>query len=193
MELGSKELGRALKRVRHAASKTEPRFTLIWVDAGPREKTVRVVAADNFRLAVATIWPAGNDSDVFPFAVGLNYLTPLLYFLAAAEDTVKLAPAREGSATLFWDSFSAITIPNALDAGHPVPDWRPLANAPREHKVKLNLTYLTEAVPDVETGQNGWLALNGENEAVALLTEDYQELIMPLRVTGTEKLPESFG
>lgn len=177
MNIEPKALGKALKSVLHAAKGTEERHAYIWLQAGPRETFCRVVATDNYRLAIASV-PFEGVGTEREFAIHRDDVTALLHFLARARAPMRVLPWEENK-VMFQDIDSALVLTSSATAK--APDWRKVTEQEWSQQVQVNLAHIGEAA--TAAGETGYLKVTAEwgEKPMAFVTQDYAEYVMPMR------------
>lgn len=196
--MDSKELGSALKQVKHAAHPDALRdFACVWLEPDG-ETTYRVIATDGIRIAVAEREDPELKAQLGEtVAVHVGDVPVLLYWLAR-NDVFKISLGVEGYVG-FQSYRSGLTL-NRHQAK--LPDWRTVVNqmalGDGRKRVLMNATFLSEAAASFDKGQNLILEMDGPLQAISLLVPNegvgntgYREFIMPKRETSAADIPKA--
>lgn len=185
--VASADLDAALARVAHAMAPDDSRPILAAVLFEGDTRGFRLVAADNYRLAIADV--TRLDASAFGTLVLPRDQVPVLRaFLKVRKRQVELTA--EGLHLIATDSYSTVRL-RAIDGKFP--DYRILLNKKRGDRqvVGINPAFLTDAARSLPKGLPMAVSVptakGGLSAAVLVSAEGYSELIMPVRLT------ESFG
>lgn len=177
----------ALKAVKHAAASTEDNkpilATVVFVADGP--STIRVVAADNYRIATCRIPAEGAVADLADIILSILDVPSVIAFLASLPEDGDVYLRRSGQ-TLALDYSPSHSLSVALVDGS-YPDVR-VVMEPAERgasRLAFNPLFLKEAGAAALSGKFDPVIVMrfGESlSAVSFGCGAYRETIMPVRL-----------
>jgi len=193
----SDDLGDALGRVLHAVAPDETRPILSTVLFEGDERGFRLVAADNYRLAIATVTDEACDLGRVP--VARSEIAMLRAFLGAYRGDREIAiEFREGPdfagmaktpanrlRLAISDAYRSVSL-LVIDGTYP--NYAEIVSvAKRREKVAVNPSYVVDAAralsKNAPTGMRIEIPINPKDPVLVAAT-DYVEYIMPIRITG---------
>lgn len=192
----SKAFDDAIGRVAHAMAPDEGRPILSGFLLEGDAAGLRVVAADNYRLAIADV--ADGDFSAFRFGgvvVPRDQVPVLRAFLKVRKRdvTIESLPPH----LVVADSYGSVTL-RTIDGKFP--DYRVLLHKKRGDRqvVGINPAFLTDAARALPKGLPMAVSVptakGGLGAAVLVTVRGYTEIIMPVRMTGAlggiETIPE---
>lgn len=183
----SAELYRAINLVKHAVAQEPERPILTTILFEGDADGFRLVAADNYRIAIAELTePDGDVADWGRVAIPFTELKPLLTVLKAELGNVTLTfAAAKNRVQLSGKDWSIETV--VMDGTWP--NYRAVLPERNGHgAVALNAKYLRDAFTSAQASVTGigllWVSDPLKPIEITAKSVGYREIVMPVKVAG---------